>query len=73
MTDVQGVTNSRVVETAMGTLVTFRDPDNIQLELFFDLDTDADGASPAAAAIGPRRNPTCLPPGRRAQTVLFVV
>lgn len=35
MTDVQGVTNSRVVETAMGTLVTFRDPDNIQLELFF--------------------------------------
>jgi len=52
MTDVQGVTNSRVVETAMGTLVTFRDPDNIQLELFFDLDTDADGASPAPAAIG---------------------
>jgi glyoxylase I family protein len=35
--DAKGVTYSPVVETPIGSVVTFRDPDNIQLELWLDV------------------------------------
>jgi glyoxylase I family protein len=37
--DAHGVTNSGVADTPVGSVLTFRDPDNSQLELFVQLDS----------------------------------